>query len=199
LKVILKGTTMTHVLALDIAGTPFRWMEPREAIHYHAAGKVAWELGAELAVFRGGVSRTGVRSQLVTRSVIALAKSEAMVKWARETLPLKHDNRMLFKRDRYLCAYCGDSFDRRDLTRDHILPLSRRGADTWVNVVTACKPCNHTKKRNRTPDEAGLPLLYVPYAPCRSEYFILSGRRILADQMAYLLARVPRGSRLHNA
>ena len=186
---------MNYVLALDIAGTPFRWMEPREAIHYHASGKVAWELGTELAVFRGGVSRAGVRSQISTRSVIALAKSEAMVKWARATLPLKHDNRLLFKRDRHLCAYCGDPFDRRDLTRDHILPLSRHGADTWENVVTACKHCNHTRKRNRTPDEAGLPLLYVPYAPCRSEYFILSGRRILADQMAYLLARVPRDSR----
>ena len=190
-------THTSYVLALDIAGTPFRWMEPREAIHYHASGKVAWELGDTLAVFRGGVSRAGVRSQLTTRSVIALAKSEAMVKWARAQLPLKHDNRMLFRRDRHLCAYCGGQFDRRELTRDHIMPLSRNGADTWKNVVTACKHCNHTRKRNQTPEEAGLPLLYVPYAPCRSEYFILSGRRILADQMDYLLARVPRDSRLH--
>ena len=112
-------------------------MEPREAIHYHASGKVAWELGDTLAVFRGGVSRAGVRSQLTTRSVIALAKSEAMVKWARAQLPLKHDNRMLFRRDRHLCAYCGGQFDRRELTRDHIMPLSRNGADTWKNVVTA--------------------------------------------------------------
>ena len=191
---------MNYVLALDIAGTPFRWMEPRDAIYYHAAGKVAWELGDTLAVFHGGISRAGVRSQVTTRSVIALAKSEAMVKWAREVLPLKHDNRMLFKRDRHLCAYCGGQYEgtgRRELTRDHILPLSRGGRDTWENVVTACKHCNHTRKRNRTPDEAGLPLLYVPYAPCRSEYFILSGRRILADQMAYLMARVPKDSRLH--
>ena len=147
------------------------------------------------------MSRRGIRSQLSTRSVIALAKSEAMVKWARETLPLKHDNRLLFKRDRYLCAYCGERHDhagRLELTRDHILPLSRGGPDTWENVVTACKHCNHTRKRNRTPEEAGLPLLYVPYAPCRSEYFILSGRRILADQMSYLLARVPRGSRWYS-
>jgi hypothetical protein len=36
----------------------------------------------------------------------------------------------------------------------------------------------------------------VPYAPCRSDYFILCGRRILVDQMEYLLARVPRDSRL---
>ena len=155
---------MNYVSALDIAGTPLLWMEPREAMHHHAACKVAWGLDTELAVFRGGISRKGVRSQLPTRLVIALAKNEVMVKWAREILPLKYDNRMLFKRDQYLCAYCGDPFGRRELTR----------------------------KRNRTPEEATLPLHYVPYSPCRSEYFILSGRLILADQKAYLLARATR-------
>lgn len=44
--------------------------------------------------------------------------------------------------------------------------------------------------------EAGMPLLYVPYRPCRAEHFILSGRRILADQHEYLASRVRPGSRL---
>ena len=43
---------------------------------------------------------------------------------------------------------------------------------------------------------AGMPLLYVPYVPNRHEAFILANRRILADQMAFLLAGVPRHSRL---
>jgi hypothetical protein len=42
-----------------------------------------------------------------------------------------------------------------------------------------------------------MPLLYVPYVPNRHEHFILRNRRILADQMEYLLAGVPRTSRLH--
>jgi hypothetical protein len=189
---------MSYILALDISGTPFRWLEQRQAIYYHATGKVAWELGDDIVVFHGGVSRAGVRSEIASRSVIALAKSEAMVKWAGPQLPLRHDNHLLFRRDRYLCAYCGERFSARDLTRDHVIPLSRRGADSWGNVVTACKPCNHLRKRDRTPEEAGMPLLYVPYAPSRWEYFILSGRQILADQMDYLLARVPPSSRLHD-
>ena len=45
------------------------------------------------------------------------------------------------------------------------------------------------------PDEARMPLLYVPYVPCRFEHFILSERRILADQMEYLAARLPKHSR----
>ncbi len=41
-----------------------------------------------------------------------------------------------------------------------------------------------------------MPLLYVPYAPTRHEGFILANRRILVDQMQFLLAGVPRHSRL---
>ena len=52
-------------------------------------------------------------------------------------------------------------------------------------------------KANRSPERAGMPLLYVPYVPNRHEHFILRNRRILADQMEYLLAGVPKTSRLY--
>jgi hypothetical protein len=42
-----------------------------------------------------------------------------------------------------------------------------------------------------------MPLLYLPYVPNRHEHMILQNRRILADQMEYLMARVPKHSRLH--
>lgn len=187
---------MTNILALDIAGIPFRWLAPREAIHYQAAGKVAWELGQEAVRYRGGMSRAGLRSQVASRAVIALARSEAMVKWARAVLPLGDRNELLFRRDAYLCAYCAQRFDGSQLTRDHVLPRSRGGRDVWENVVSACRHCNHVRKGDRTPEEAGMPLAFTPYAPCRWEHFILSGRNILADQMAYLLANVSRDSRL---
>ena len=48
-------------------------------------------------------------------------------------------------------------------------------------------------------EQAGMPLLYIPYVPDRHEHFILRNRRILADQMEYLLASVPKTSRLHVA
>jgi hypothetical protein len=40
-----------------------------------------------------------------------------------------------------------------------------------------------------------MPLIYVPYAVCRNEGFILSNRRILADQMVFLQASLPKYSR----
>jgi len=36
-----------------------------------------------------------------------------------------------------------------------------------------------------------MPLIYVPYVPNRNESFILTNRRILADQMEWLLAVFP--------
>ena len=65
-----------------------------------------------------------------------------------------------------------------------------------MNLVTACRACN-TRKASRTPEEAKMPLVYLPYVPSRWEDFILANRHILADQMEYLLAKVPAHSRLH--
>lgn len=187
---------MNQILALDIAGNPFRWLDIDRAIRYVATGKVAWSLGEAPMVFRGGVQRvTGARSRLAVPPVIALAKSEVMVRHVRP-IPLGDDNDPLFRRDRHMCAYCGGVFGRRELTRDHIHPKARGGLDVWMNVVTACRSCNNLRKGCRTPEEAGMPLLYVPYEPCVFEGFLLVGRNVLADQMEYLFARLPLHSRL---
>lgn len=60
------------------------------------------------------------------------------------------------KRDGDRCRYCG----RTDgiLTFDHVMPKSRGGEDTEENLVLACVRCN-LRKANRTPEEAGMPLL----------------------------------------
>jgi hypothetical protein len=77
-----------------------------------------------------------------------------------------------------------------------VTPLSRGGSDTWKNVVTACRRCNNLKAW-RTPEQAKLQLIAVPFTPSYAEYIYLKGRRVLADQMEYLLAHFPRSSPLH--
>jgi hypothetical protein len=62
--------------------------------------------------------------------------------------------------------------------------------------VTACTRCNN-RKDSRTPEQAEMPLLYVPYVPNKSEALILANRNILADQAEFLLNLVPKHSRLH--
>ncbi len=68
----------------------------------------------------------------------------------------------ILKRDGYKCAYCGRS--DLPLTIDHVIPRSKGGGETWENLVAACYRCNN-KKGNRTPKEAGMPLLIKPYRP----------------------------------
>jgi 5-methylcytosine-specific restriction endonuclease McrA len=64
----------------------------------------------------------------------------------------------IYMRDKYRCQYCGARKGVSELTIDHILPRSRGGDNSPVNIVTACVPCNN-RKSNRTPDEARMPLL----------------------------------------
>jgi 5-methylcytosine-specific restriction endonuclease McrA len=64
----------------------------------------------------------------------------------------------VYIRDKYRCQYCGDKKNPSELTLDHILPRSRGGDNSPVNIVTACISCNN-RKANRTPDEARMPLL----------------------------------------
>ncbi|MBI4559443.1 MAG: HNH endonuclease [Candidatus Hydrogenedentes bacterium] len=70
----------------------------------------------------------------------------------------------IFERDRNTCQYCGKRFPRTQLTVDHIIPQSRGGGHTWDNLVLACLSCN-VGKADRTPDEAGMPLLKRPARP----------------------------------
>ena len=102
-------------------------------------------------------------------------------------------NQSLFRRDQSLCLYCGQQFPDFLLSRDHVHPLSQGGQDRWVNVVTACKRCNN-HKAGRTPEQAGMELLAIPFCPTHAEYVYLQGRQILNDQMEFLLAHFPRNS-----
>ena len=74
------------------------------------------------------------------------------------------------------------------------MPLSKGGRDTWENVVSACFHCN-SRKGGRTPQQAGMPLLAVPFRPSWIEHLILSNRHILADQMAFLKSHLPKRAR----
>lgn len=185
-----------QILALDIAGNPFDWIAPSDAILYYATGKVAWDLGEHEFVFRGGYSKVGVQSSITVKPVIAIAGSEIMARMLRDELPLGHQNHLLFRRDRYTCAYCGTRFPHKYLSRDHVLAQCRGGQDSWMNCVTACIDCNQAKGDKLVQDFR--PLLYLPYVPNRFEHFILTGRNVLADQHEYLAAMLPKHSRLLN-
>jgi len=45
-----------------------------------------------------------------------------------------------------LCHYCGQKVGSKNLTMDHVVPLSRGGRSRKGNIVPACKACNNKKK-----------------------------------------------------
>jgi hypothetical protein len=56
---------------------------------------------------------------------------------------------IVLERDAHACTYCGSD---KQLEGDHIVPLSRGGSNAFVNLATACRPCN-LSKGSRTLDE----------------------------------------------
>jgi hypothetical protein len=69
----------------------------------------------------------------------------------------------LLVRDGGACQYCGARPALRQLTIDHVRPLSRGGARrSWENQVVACMACNH-RKADRLPEEVGMRLRREPH------------------------------------
>ena len=169
------------ILKVDPGGRPMRWISVEEAATVIVSGRMLWSYGNKVTTLRGGLDRSGRRSTLDIPGILAVVGSSHV--WQRFSAPLC--NRLLFRRDHSLCLYCGEQFSYRDLTRDHVEPRGLGGRDCWTNVVTACRRCN-LRKGCRTPTEAGMPLLAVPYEPNLHEWMFLANHAILADQMDFL-------------
>jgi 5-methylcytosine-specific restriction endonuclease McrA len=69
--------------------------------------------------------------------------------------------RNIFMRDSHRCQYCGQKFSAGELTLDHVIPRAQGGRNAWENLVTCCRKDNH-RKADRTPEQAGMPLLRRP-------------------------------------
>lgn len=186
-----------QVLRTDVAGMPLEWIDYREAARLYHTAQVAYTCGTLLYSVHGGIcAATGNRSSIDVNSIIATHGTGQGLRYVRDCYVPPLNNRTLFKRDADLCLYCGLRFQTRELTRDHITPLSQGGLDIWRNVATACRRCNN-HKGGHTPEQADMQLIAVPFTPTYAEYIYLKGRRVLADQMQYLLAHIPRSSPLH--
>lgn len=80
-------------------------------------------------------------------------------------------------RDKSICQYCGIKHHPKELTLDHVIPRSiwkKRGykgsCSNYENVVSSCEKCN-TKKGDKTPEQAKMPLLSKPKSITRKQVF----------------------------
>ncbi len=186
---------LPKVLMLNVAGQPQKWINYEQSATYYAKDKVAWSAAQMEYVLRGGTnSKTGIQSTLTVNTIIAI-KGKISKKAMENASRIGLENPALFSRDQQVCAYCGVRYPVGRLTRDHVIPTSRGGTNTWTNCVTSCSPCNK-RKDNYLLEEIDMELLYVPYRPTKAEFLILGNRNILADQMEFLLKHVPAESPL---
>ena len=174
---------------------PIEWVSFKDAVRLHFNSQIAYTCGTDIMVIHGGINaKTDTRSIVNVNSIIATFGSNKTLANNYES-PL--NNRTLFNRDNHICLYCGNKFSPINLSRDHVTPLFQGGKDLWVNVVSACKRCNNAKA-GRTPEQANMELLAIPFTPTQAEYIFLQGKVILFDQMKFLKQHFPRKSPLRN-
>src|SRR5260221_10707858 len=185
LAVVPQGYPLSQqILRTDVSGMPLEWVDYREAARLYHTEQVAYTCGTLLyRLFGGTCARTGLRTIVDVNSIIAtlgVTGNPGNLRGAGYTPPL--NNQTLFRRDAYLCLYCGARFTYSLLSRDHVTPFSRGGQDTWSNVVSACPPCNNAKA-SPTTEQAGMPLVEASVEPTHEACNFPKGRRGISDQM----------------
>lgn len=184
-----------QILRTDVSGMPLEWLTYQDAVRLYFNDQIAYTCGSNIMTIRGGINAvTNLRSKVNVNSIIATYGNNKILT-NRYAPPL--NNTTLFKRDDHLCLYCGNKFGSENLSRDHVTPLFQGGKDLWVNVVSACKRCNNAKA-GRTPEQANMQLLAIPFIPTHAEYIYLQGKVILFDQMEFLKQHFPRSSPLRH-
>ena len=88
----------------------------------------------------------------------------------------------VFRRDGHQCQYCGSL---KHLTIDHIVPRSKGGKTSWMNLITACNRCN-VYKGDKTPEQAGLKLRIQPFKPTLSYFIAEYAERHAEEWMPFL-------------
>jgi len=149
----------TPVLVLNFNYEPLNVCDTRRALVLTVVGRAS--------VIENG--RGEIRTATAVFPRPAVIRLRHLVRRPRPRVRLVR--REVFRRDNFTCQYCGESV--RPLTLDHVVPRHRGGRHTWTNIVTACPVCNR-RKGGRTPEEAGMQLLHVPFEPKSAGYQLFS-------------------------
>jgi 5-methylcytosine-specific restriction endonuclease McrA len=157
-------------LVLNASSEPLCVVEARRAVVLVLAEK------ADVVSANGHTFRSQ-RIALAAPSVIRLRRYVHVPYRRRATL----SRRGVFLRDGHRCQYCGKPAENVD----HVVPRSRSGPHTWENVVAACRRCN-SRKKDRTPAEAGMALHRTPYAPRPAFWLVVAVGGLQPGWDAYL-------------
>jgi len=108
----------------------------------------------------------GTDAESITIKVPAVAVLRRKVKMVKTGIKFSKVNVAL--RDGFRCQYCNVRLPLSQLEFEHVIPRAQwkksSSPTVWENIVMACTECN-SRKADRTPSEAGMPLLSVPRKP----------------------------------
>jgi 5-methylcytosine-specific restriction endonuclease McrA len=97
--------------------------------------------------------------------------------------------RNVLLRDNFQCGYCSLSGDATTLTVDHVTPKSRGGKSTWLNLAACCEKCN-SRKRDRTPQEAGMTLQHKLHVPNFIPWVVIKRTTMPHEWKQFLLGEI---------
>ena len=130
--------------------------------NYQHMTDVIKRLEAHGCITVGDTSREGTLYTLVLPREIALVKeklAEVPAPDTGEDYFTDPDKRLvLFKRDGWICQYCGEKVNRENATLDHHLPQVKGGTHSKENLKTCCLVCNGVKS-GKLYDEAAPAIL----------------------------------------
>lgn len=140
---------MNAVIVLNASFEPLGVVPLRRAVVHLLRERATVVEAVPGAVYRSATAEFPVPRVVQFRTMIRAPHRYEVQAWTRHGV---------ISRDAHTCAYCGSRSAR---TVDHVMPRSRGGKDEWMNTVAACLRCNGAKA-DRTPDEAGMALLFQP-------------------------------------
>ena len=163
---------MSDVLLLNFTYEPLGVVDVARAVRMLFARKVE--------VVHAGCGE--IRSVTAAFPLPSVVRLLYYIAHRRKKVALTKKNVLL--RDKYLCAYCGVRGDRL-MTVDHVVPRARGGRSTWENLVACCSTCN-ARKRDRTPDEARMPLRIRPREPKFIPWIVVRSHTAPDEWVKYL-------------
>jgi 5-methylcytosine-specific restriction endonuclease McrA len=130
--------SMSDTLVLNHDGAPLSMLPP---------SVIDWQLAVKLLYLNKVMvikeyEDWAVRSQHLELKVPSIVMTRRYVRPRQKVL---FNRRMVYLRDNFTCQYCGEQFQAKDLTLDHVKPKSKGGNSTWSNLVTCCGTCNWLK------------------------------------------------------
>jgi 5-methylcytosine-specific restriction endonuclease McrA len=134
-------------------------------INFQPIGQITWQR-AVTQWFKGRVEIVDVYEHEIKSTTFSMRRPAVVRELTRYTrkATIKFSRENVYTRDKGRCQYCQKIVSRKSATYDHVVPREQGGKTQWDNIVIACFACNQ-KKKNRTPEQAGMRLLSKPEKP----------------------------------